>query len=43
MRIKLDENLPAQLVAVLTALGHDVEIVVKKRSRSRGPARLLVA
>jgi len=24
-------------------LGHDVEIVVKKRSRSCGPARLLVA
>ena len=27
MRIKLDENLPLQLVSELTALGHDVEHV----------------
>ena len=27
MRIKLDENLPAQLVTVLTELGHDVDTV----------------
>lgn len=27
MRIKLDENLPGRLVALLTALGHDVDTV----------------
>ena len=27
MKIKLDENLPDRLVAVLTALGHDVDTV----------------
>jgi hypothetical protein len=27
MRIKLDENLPSQLVPVLTELGHDVDTV----------------
>ncbi len=27
MRIKLDENLPTQLVTVLTELGHDVDTV----------------
>ena len=27
MRIKLDENLPAGLVALLTALGHEVDTV----------------
>jgi predicted nuclease of predicted toxin-antitoxin system len=27
MRIKLDENMPARLVAVLGALGHDVDTV----------------
>ena len=32
----------ARLVRLVVLLGHDVEIVVKKRSRSRGPARLLV-
>ena len=32
-----------RLVRFVVLLGHDVEIVVKKRSRSRGPARLLVA
>ncbi len=28
MRVKLDENLPARLVAVLVELGHDVDTVV---------------
>ncbi len=32
-----------RLVRFVVLLDHDVEIVVKKRSRSRGPARLLVA
>ena len=32
-----------RLVRFVVLLGHDVEIVVKKRSRSRGPARLLIA
>jgi len=32
-----------RLVRFVVLLGHDVEIVVKKRSRPRGPARLLVA
>lgn len=32
-----------RLVRCVVLLGHDVEIVVKKRSRLRGPARLLVA
>jgi predicted XRE-type DNA-binding protein len=32
-----------RLVRFVVLLGHDVEIVVKKRPRSRGPARLLVA
>ena len=32
-----------RLVRFVVLLGYDVEIVVKKRSRSRGPARLLVA
>ena len=32
-----------RLVRFLVLLGHDVEIVVKKRARPRGPARLLVA
>ena len=32
-----------RLVRFVVLLGHDVEIVVKKRSRPRGRARLLVA
>jgi predicted XRE-type DNA-binding protein len=32
-----------RLVRFVVLLGHDVEIVVSKRSRPRGPARLLVA
>ena len=32
-----------RLVRFVVLLGHDVEIVVKKRARSRGRARLLVA
>ena len=32
-----------RLVRFVVLLGHVVEIVVKKRSRPRGPARLLVA
>lgn len=32
-----------RLVRFLVLLGHDVDMVVKKRSRTRGPARLLVA
>jgi predicted XRE-type DNA-binding protein len=32
-----------RLVRFVVLLGHDVEIVVKKRARARGPARLLVA
>ena len=32
-----------RLVRFVVLLGYDVEIVVKKRSRSRRPARLLVA
>ncbi|MDO8835021.1 MAG: helix-turn-helix transcriptional regulator [Vicinamibacterales bacterium] len=32
-----------RLVRFVVLLGHDVEIVVKKRSRQRGPARLMVA
>lgn len=32
-----------RLVRFVVLLGHDVEIVVKKRSRSSGQARLLVA
>lgn len=31
MRIKLDENLPASLAAILTTLGHDVETVVEEQ------------
>ena len=27
MRLKLDENLPGRLVALLTQLGHDVDTV----------------
>ena len=30
MRIKLDENLPASLVADLVALGHDVDAVPRE-------------
>ena len=33
MRIKLDENLPAQLVTVLTELGHDVDTVASHQAR----------
>jgi hypothetical protein len=33
MRIKLDENLPADLVADLAALGHDVDTVPGRRTR----------
>jgi predicted XRE-type DNA-binding protein len=32
-----------RLVRFVVLLGHDVEIVVKKRSRQRRPARLMVA
>jgi len=32
-----------RLVRFVVFLGHDVEIVVKKRARAQGPARLLVA
>ena len=31
MKIKLDENLPGQLVAALTTLGHDVDTVIQER------------
>lgn len=31
MRIKLDENLPASLAAILSALGHDVETVAQEQ------------
>ncbi len=30
MRIKLDENLPSSLAAVLTELGHDADTVVQE-------------
>ena len=30
MRIKLDENLPFDLVSILTALGHDVDSVIQE-------------
>jgi len=30
MKIKLDENLPSELVDVLSALGHDVDTVVEE-------------
>jgi len=30
MKIKLDENLPGSLVAVLTSLGHDLDTVVSE-------------
>jgi predicted nuclease of predicted toxin-antitoxin system len=31
LKIKLDENLPDRLVAVLTALGHDIDTVYAER------------
>ena len=42
MRLKSDFSLD-RLVRFVVVLGHDVEIVVKKRSRPGGAARLLVA
>jgi predicted nuclease of predicted toxin-antitoxin system len=33
MRLKIDENLPAELAAALAALGHDVETVPGERLR----------
>lgn len=30
MKIKLDENMPAQLVGILGSLGHDVETVIQE-------------
>jgi len=30
MKIKLDENMPGQLVSVLTSLGHNVETVIQE-------------
>jgi predicted nuclease of predicted toxin-antitoxin system len=35
VRIKLDENLPDRLVAVLTALGHDVDTVYGEQLTGR--------
>lgn len=31
MRIKLDENVPARLVPLLTDLGHDVDTVIGEK------------
>lgn len=38
MRVKLDENLPAQLVPVLTELGHDVDTVLSEGIAGRDDA-----
>ena len=35
MKVKLDENLPDRLVAVLNALGHDVDTVRSERLEGR--------
>lgn len=42
MRILLDENLPARLVAALRALGHDVEHVTAKNLSGRPDAEVRV-
>jgi predicted nuclease of predicted toxin-antitoxin system len=38
MKVKLDENLPAQLVPVLTELGHDVDTVLSEGIAGRDDA-----
>lgn len=40
MRIKLDENIPAGLVAVLGDLGHDVDTVAGEGMRGRDDAAI---
>ena len=42
MRGKLSMFSTEKVMEFLTALGNDVEIVVKKRSKSRGPGRIHV-
>lgn len=36
MKLKLDENLPRQLVPILTGLGHDVDTVPDERLAGQG-------
>ena len=43
MRIKLDENLPAELAAALAALGHDVETVPGEGLRGAPDAAVWMA
>lgn len=43
MRIKLDENMPAGLVAILTRLGHDVDTAPQEGLAGENDARLWAA
>ena len=43
MKIKLDENLPAVLIAALAALGHDVDSVPDEKLASRPDAEIWAA
>jgi hypothetical protein len=43
MRLKLDENLPAELAADLRECGHDVETVVEENLGGRSDRLILVA
>jgi predicted nuclease of predicted toxin-antitoxin system len=43
VRFKLDENLPAAAVAVLTAAGHDVDTVVEEKLAGQPDPRILEA
>ena len=43
MKIKLDENLPARLVAALGALGHDVDTVPAEGLAGKDDARVWAA
>jgi predicted nuclease of predicted toxin-antitoxin system len=43
MKIKLDENLPSELVGVLTALGHDVDTVVEEGLAGRDDGTVWLA
>ena len=40
MKLKLDENLPERLVAVLTGLGHDVDTVRAERLIGRADSEV---
>ncbi len=43
MKVKLDENLPGELVTVLTSLGHDVHTVLDERLNGRDDATVFGA